>query len=270
MDQDTSERGERSSRNSLAIPIAIVLAGVLVAGAVYMRGPTTPSTTDDFKAENAEINIQAVTNEDHILGNPNAPIIIVEYSDTECPFCKNFQKTMEKISAEYGKNGEVAWVYRHFPIAQLHSKAPREAEATECAAEIGGESKFWDYINKVFEVTPANNGLDPAQLVTIAEGLGIDTATFQSCLNSGKYTAKITASVEEAKKAGAEGTPYSVLVYNKALPKKVIDAVNEISLTFKFPPGTFTFSPDKKKLAISGALPYEVIAEIVDVILENK
>jgi len=269
MDPQT-QTSSNQSRNSLAIPIAIVLAGIIIAGAVYLRGPSAGTTTDDFKAESAEINIAAVSNKDHILGSPSAPITIVEYSDTECPFCKNFQKTMEQISAEYGKNGQVAWVYRHFPIVQLHSRAPFEAEATECAAELGGESKFWEYINKVFEVTPANNGLDPAQLSVIAVSVGLDKAAFQKCLDSGKYTEKINQSVEEAKTAGAQGTPYSVLIYNKAIPKKVIDRVDEISLNLKFPPGTFTFSPDKTKLAISGALPYEVIAEIVDVIIENK
>ena len=82
---------------------------------------------------------------------------VVEFSDLECPFCKRFHATMQQTVAAYG--GQVAWVYRHFPIDQLHSKAPKEAEATECAAELGGNDKFWAYTNRLMEVTPANNGL---------------------------------------------------------------------------------------------------------------
>src|SRR3989344_4619471 len=146
------------STNKLTMPVAIVLAGILIAGAillsksVYPKSANNPTNPDLGKSQ--EIKIRPVTDADHILGNPGAEIVIVEYSDTECPFCKQFHKTMNTIMAEYGKEGKVAWVYRHFPIEQLHKKAQKEAEATECAAELGGKSAFWDYINRIFEITP--------------------------------------------------------------------------------------------------------------------
>src|SRR6185436_7093141 len=87
------------------------------------------------------VEMEPVTEKDHILGNPNAEVIMVEYSDLECPFCKEFHSTLRRVMNEYGKDGKVAWVYRHFPIDSLHPKARKEAEATECAAELGGESK---------------------------------------------------------------------------------------------------------------------------------
>jgi len=101
----------------------------------------------------------------------NAPVKIVEFSDTECPFCKRFHTTMQQVVKD--SNGQVAWVYRHFPLDQLHSKARKEAEATECAAELGGNEKFWAYLNRLMEVTPANDGLDLAELPVIAAYVGL-------------------------------------------------------------------------------------------------
>ncbi|MEK9181475.1 MAG: thioredoxin domain-containing protein [Patescibacteria group bacterium] len=106
--------------------------------------------------------VRPVSPDEHILGNINAKIIIVEYSDLECPFCKVFHNTMHQVVEK--SNGEVAWVYRHYPIAQLHSKAFREAEATECAWEQGGNDTFWKYTDKIFEITPSNNRLEESEL----------------------------------------------------------------------------------------------------------
>jgi len=115
--------------------------------------------------------IAEITKDDHILGDINAPVKIVEFSDTECPFCKRFHQTMEQIIDEYGKTGQVAWVYRHFPLDSLHSKARKESEALECAGEQG---KFWEYTSSVYKTTPSNNKLDPNQLFKIAIDLGLN------------------------------------------------------------------------------------------------
>lgn len=115
----------------------------------------------DGKKGNIGLEFRPISASDHILGNPNARIIILEYSDLECPFCKVFHATMHRVIKE---NADIAWVYRHYPIAQLHSKAFREAEATECAWEQGGNETFWKYTDKLFEVTPSNNGLEDSML----------------------------------------------------------------------------------------------------------
>ncbi|MEX0917128.1 MAG: thioredoxin domain-containing protein [Candidatus Paceibacterota bacterium] len=197
--------------NKLAIPIAIVIAGLLIGGAIYLvnKGSTnTPGTNNQEK----EITVAPVTTDDHILGNPDADVVIIEYSDTECPFCKDFHSVMHQVIDEYGKDGKVAWVYRHFPLASIHPKAPREAEATECAAELGGNDGFWAYIDRLFEVTPGNNGLDLSELPVIAEEVGLDRAAFESCLESGRYEDKVQASYQEALDAGGRGTPYNILL----------------------------------------------------------
>ena len=120
----------------------------------------------------------------HILGNPGAPVKLVEFSDFECPFCKRFHLTMKRLMNEYGEDGKVAWVYRHFPLVSLHSKARREAQAAECASELGGNEAFWAYSDRLFEVAPSNNRLDLALLPRIAQLIGLDRAKFEACLAS--------------------------------------------------------------------------------------
>ena len=93
--------------------------------------------------------MRPVSLDDHILGDMNAEIIIVEYSDLDCPFCKVFHPTMHQVVEK--SEGKVAWVYRHYPIPQLHPNAPKKAEETECAWELGGNDAFWKYADKVFE-----------------------------------------------------------------------------------------------------------------------
>jgi protein-disulfide isomerase len=202
--------------NPQMIPLAIVAAGALIAAAIYFGG-STPSGSlirgnpNSLIGGDSAAKIEDVTEKDHILGTRNAKVVVVEYSDLECPFCKVFHNTMRQIMDAYD-DSQVAWVYRHFPIAQLHSRASKEAEASECATEQGGNTAFWNFVNKVFEITNSNNSLDPAQLPQIASSIGLDVTLFNNCLTSGKYTAKIANDVTAAGKAGAQGTPYSVAI----------------------------------------------------------
>ncbi|MBI4155895.1 MAG: DsbA family protein [Candidatus Zambryskibacteria bacterium] len=227
----------------LSVPIAIIIAGGLIGGALYysnLKIGNQPTRTAAPTAENTTITMRPVSSDDHILGNPNADVLIVEYSDTECPFCKQFHTTMQRVMNEYGKDGKVAWVYRHFPIDELHSKARKEAEATECANELGGPAKFWQYINMLFDTTTSNNTLDPAQLPIIAKNVGLDVKAFNACLSSGKYATKVEADYQDAVKAGGRGTPNSILV-----------------------------SKDGTKVTVQGAQPYESLKATIDALLQK-
>ncbi len=197
--------------NSQLIPLAIIVAGLLVAGAVYFGGNKAPagSLTGAQPANTAGV-VAPVSDKDHILGSKDAQVVVIEYSDFECPWCKVFHATMHQVLSSYGD--KVAWVYRQSPIAQLHPKAAKESEASECATEQGGNTAFWKFADKIFEVTESNNKLDPAQLPGIATLIGLDVKTFNTCLSSGKYTSKIQADVAAASKAGMQGTPFSVIM----------------------------------------------------------
>lgn len=161
---------------------------------------TAPTTTD----------IAAISDSDYVRGDKNAKVSIVEYSDMECPYCKRFHETLKQVVADY--NGKVNWVYRHFPLDSLHSKARNEALAAECAGSVGGKDKFWEYLDLVFTETPGNNGLDSAELPKFAERVGIDRTKFDKCMIDKTFADKITAQIADATKSGGRGTPYSVLV----------------------------------------------------------
>ncbi len=198
-------------KSQYVLPITIVVAGALIAGAVFLVGKSgTPATNDGTTGKVTAR--QYDPSIDHILGNPNAEVKVVEYADLECPFCKTFETTMHQIMDYYGSTGKVAWVYRPFPLAQIHSKAPKEAEAAECAADQGGDTAFYKYLDAVYAVTPSENNLDLAQLPVIAGQIGLNTTTFNQCLSSGKFTQKVQNSYSEAIKEGGQGTPFILIM----------------------------------------------------------
>ena len=218
-------------KDSLSIPLAIVVAGVLIAGAVIFSDntrslqPLKDSSIPDREqvgadSDQASVAELALREGDHVLGNPNADVLIIEYSDPECPFCKKFHETMLQVMDEYGKTGTIAWVYRHFPLDQIHPKADKEAEAMECANEQGGTEAFWKYVNKLFEITPSNNALDAGELPVIAETIGLDVQKFNTCLSSGKYADRVQRDFEGGANIGVRGTPHTV-IWNKKTGKQM-------------------------------------------------
>lgn len=214
-----NQENQISQKTNFAIPLSIIIAGVFIAGSLYISNKGTiggnnsqPQTIKNENKNESEINVKTVSSSDHIRGNPNAQVKVIEFSDTECPFCKQFHYTMNKIMEEYGKNGRVAWVYRHFPLDSIHTKAREEAYALECANEQGGDAKFWAYLDKIFEITPSNDGLDLSELPRIAEILGLNKVKFNECLNGGKFAKRVEDNLQDGVAAGARGTPYSVVI----------------------------------------------------------
>ncbi|MCC7482240.1 MAG: thioredoxin domain-containing protein [Hyphomicrobiales bacterium] len=200
---------------------------------------------EDEKRRAAAKSVRQVDAQDHIRGNPKAQVRVVEYSDFECPFCKSFHPTLKQVMDEYGKDGRVAWIYRQFPLDSLHSKARKEAQATECANEIGGNDAFWTYADRLFEIAPSNDRLDLALLPKVAEEVGLDRAKFEDCLKGdsrgGKYADHIEADVQNATAAGGTGTPYTVVI-----------------------------AANGKTFPINGAQPYRVVKQIIDLALAEK
>lgn len=226
------------------LPISIIIAGLLISGAVFYTNQNT-STTPINNGNTVAEKIRGVQQDDHIQGSPEAKIVIVEYSDTECPYCQLHHTTLQQIIDEYGESGDVAWVYRHFPIPQLHPKAAKEGEALECAAAQGGNNMFWKYTEELYNLTNSNNSLDigvynsPAKVPTdangnpyyaqatprsdtdagklsdIAESLELDVSAFEICLASGTYKDRVASDEAEAQAAGGRGTPHNVLLIGK-------------------------------------------------------
>lgn len=189
---------------------------------------------EDQKLSEAAKGVKPVTGDDHIRGEASAAVKVIEFSDFECPFCKSFHASMKQVMQEYLKVGKVAWVYRHFPIDELHSKARKEAQAAECAAELGGNKAFWSFADGLFEIAPSNNQLDLSLLPKIAEGVGLDKAKFEDCLKGdqkgGKFAAHIEANVQDAQASGGTGTPYSLVINAKGHIFPVNGAMSAVAM----------------------------------------
>ena len=216
----------RASTSGFAgAPSAVTTGGVPTAGApeaVPTPGPVKPVSKDD-----------------HVRGDANAKITLIEYSDLECPFCQRFHPTVKKLLDEY--KGKVNWVYRHFPLS-FHANAQKEAEASECAASIGGNDAYWKYVDAIFERTTANGtGFALDKLVPLAKELGIDETKFKECLDGGKMTARIQQDFSEGQSAGVDGTPGNILLTKSG-----------------------------KSALVPGAVPYEMLKSQVDQLLAQE
>jgi protein-disulfide isomerase len=203
-------------------PLAIVVAGGIVGAAIYFGGSSAdntqkvapvPAQGNEQAADNTD-KVRPVTAQDHIKGNPDAPIKIVAYSDFECPFCQRFHNTMNELMEKYGDDGEVAWVFRQFPLEQLHPvKAQAVAVASECANELAGNDGFWKFSDRYFELTLTNNRTDTDVVIPqIASEMGLNTTEFFACTKSGKYNEHIQADIANATETGGRGTPWSILI----------------------------------------------------------
>ncbi|MFZ2072492.1 MAG: DsbA family protein [Minisyncoccia bacterium] len=208
--------------NGKQIAGAIIIAGLLIAGAILIKGKTSdkPSNQANNGVNLKDIKLKPISKDEHLLGNSNAKVVIVEYSDSECPFCKVFDNTMHQVIEQ--KGDKVAWAYRHYPIAGLHPKAFHESEAMECAWEQGGNDTFWKYADEVYARTTSNNRLDIAELPKIAKDIGLDLTSFNTCLDSGKEKLKVQADIDDGTRAGVNGTPKSFILKNG----KVVDTID--------------------------------------------
>ncbi len=215
MDTETT-----STRNkqSMAIPAAILIGFAMIAVAIFFSNGNmfdqnkVANNQIDTEPETSLSNINEITEDDHVRGNPNAPIIIVEYSDFDCPFCKNFHETMNKVMDNYGPTGQVAWVYRNMPLEGLHPGAPQVAAAAECVAKQAGNDGFWKFADLVFGEREVNEQTNLSRLTEFATTAGADKAAFEACLNSGETKADVDEDFANAISVGAQGTPYSIVM----------------------------------------------------------
>lgn len=231
--------------NPYLIPASIIIGFAFVAGAIFFANTATNTSHQAGDAQpqpnqpttNTD-KIKPVTEADHIKGSVDAPIKIVEYSDFECPFCERFHNTMNEIMDTYGDSGEVAWVFRQFPIEQLHSKAPAIALASECVAKLGGNEAFWQFADGYFAVSDLNNRTDIKTVIPqIVEDIGIDQDAFGACIESDELVSEIEEDYNNAVATGGRGTPWSILIapngktfpINGAQPLSAVEKLIEIA-----------------------------------------
>jgi len=185
----------------------------LEGGGVSSRTTTTSGSTDNQPqrptqgqlSEDQAGKIVQVSDDDHIRGNRDAKVFLIEYSDFECPFCSRFHPTAQQVVDEYG--GDVAWVYRHFPLEQLHPKARPAALVSECIAELGGEDAFWSFSDSIF-----SDQTKLSDLASAAASVGVSGGSYESCVKSEKYADKVDEQYQGGLAAGITGTPGNVVM----------------------------------------------------------
>lgn len=205
--------------NKSAIVLAVLLVAFFVAGffvgfiaspgkAIAVQQPTGQVAAQQQQPSQPSVpsRVQVSLDDDPVLGDANAPVTIVEFSDMQCPFCgRFFQQTLPQIKSQYIDTGKVKLVFRDFPLS-FHPYAEPAAIGADCANEQG---KFWEYHDAVFSTQDTwVNSADPdAALKQIAAGLGVNTATFNSCYDTKKYASEVQADFQDGVSVGVSGTP---------------------------------------------------------------
>lgn len=213
------------SKNAIVFSGAIVLAAIIISGAVLSNDsdPREDSRADSQdrpalvpKPEEIRDSGDSVTvsvDDDPVLGDPAAPVTVIEFSDYECPFCKRaFEELLPELKKAYIDTGKVRLVYRDLPLPFIHPNAQKKAEAAECAGEQGGDDMYFKFHDQIFTQTQENGrGLSLTQLPVIAASLGLDTNQFKQCLDSGKFSGEVEKDMADAAAVGIGGTPSYVV-----------------------------------------------------------
>src|SRR5215470_11005360 len=142
--------------------------------------------------------VEIATEGEPSRGPANAPVTIVEFSDFQCPYCRQAQDTLKRLMAAY--EGKIKLVFRDFPLRNIHPQAQKAAEAAQCAAE---QQKFWPYHDKLFAAT----SLQIDDLKKYAHELELNAEQFTACLDSNKYASGIEADMQAGQNAGVNATP---------------------------------------------------------------
>jgi protein-disulfide isomerase len=175
-----------------------------------VRQPSQPSAGGDnnpiIPTGVGSVRAEDFVDDDPVLGDDDAPLTIVEFSDFQCPFCARFRtQTFDQLKSEYIDTGKVKFVFRDFPLNSIHPLAQKASEASECADDQG---KFWEYHDKIFL---DQRSLSVSSLKQWAVDLDLDAEEFNECLDSGKHASEVNKDLADASKAGGRGTPYFIV-----------------------------------------------------------
>lgn len=230
----TKENADSSKNKNLAgmiIVAALLFAAGFFIGSLYQENQqlkkvavAQPSVATDQPTEpqgpTAETlaTLPAVSDDDYIRGDKNADVVLVEYSDFECPFCARFHPTTSQVLDEMDN---VALVYRHFPLS-FHPNAQKAAETAECVGKVGGNEAFWKFADAIFQENDKLGGqISPDAIDTAVVASGANATEVASCVESGEMTERVTAQSTTGGAAGISGTPGTIIVV-KGEPKELI------------------------------------------------
>ncbi len=231
MEENTIENKHPKNENSSQqIAGAIILAGFVIAGAIFLKGNTNTEPKVAANDPYSNITLAKVSANDRTRGNEKAKVALVMYEDFQCPFCAAISGLVQNTDAikylkervpnwtpimsglnEYIKNGTVLFTYRDY--AFLGTESRRAAEAARCA---GDQGKFWEYHDYLYLHQKGENqgNFSDPYLKSFAKGLGLNPADFDKCLDENKYAQAVADSKTEGDKAGVTGTPKGFILKN--------------------------------------------------------
>jgi len=190
-------REEPSGMRRLALA-ALALALVLAYAAQLSRA----AQADEDSAGVVRLALDPL---EYSLGRPDAPLTIVEFTDYQCPYCRRFEaETFPRLKHEWIDSGKVRFIVRDLPLA-IHSSARFAAEAAHCA---GAQGKFWPMHDALLK---KDQRLTEAQVLSLAQGMGLDTIQLHQCIAGSRYEAAIQRHADEASEVGIQGTPGFIL-----------------------------------------------------------
>lgn len=201
MEPQETNSDYQPSKNSFSIPLSIIAAGLLIAGAVWFKGSNNVDTTATVGGQPVKVELGNLP----VLGDEKAKITIVEFGDFQCPFCELFFKQVEPvIRDQYIKNGQVKIQWRDF--AFLGPESFWAAEAARCANNQG---QFWQYHDLLFNRQKGENqgAFAKDNLKKFAGELGLNQQDFDTCLDSGQYTQTVKDDTDYGRSVGVNGTP---------------------------------------------------------------
>lgn len=199
MENEEKIEAEPKKNNNMSLAFSIIVAAVLISGAIIFSS----SAKNNDGGAPGNIPIDEVSAEDFVRGNPNAEITLIEYSDFSCSFCGKHHPTLKKLIENY--DGKVKWVYRHLPIFNQPA-----AVASQCVGNIGGNDKFWEYSDILMN---DQKSINQDFLKEKAVLLGIDAGKYETCINDGVVSSKISKDFSRTRiLAGFNSTPSQVLI----------------------------------------------------------
>jgi len=195
--------------------IAAFLIGVLVTQVQFLKNGSPVAANDIYAGADAQQPTQPTGPVDvdegnlPILGNKDAKVTIVEFSDFQCPFCKQmFEEALPQIKKEYIDTGKAKLAFRHYPLTSIHPNAQKAAEASECAND---QDKFWEYHDQLFTNQADWESLSGDEVINkfveYANTIGVDGETLRECVTSGKMAENVKKDVDAGTKVGVDGTP---------------------------------------------------------------
>lgn len=185
----------------LGVTLNLVMGGRgLAAGGAAAVAPSVPSAPS-AQAPVAAGPLKPVSDQDYIQGAKNAKVTLVEYSDFQCPFCQRHLPSIQQAMKDFPN--DVRLVFRFYPLS-FHPEAQKAAEASACAAKLGGNDAFWRMHDELF----ANQATLSRSLYTeLAKKVGLNTGNFDKCLDGGEMASRVGTDLSEGTSAGVEGTP---------------------------------------------------------------